>query len=548
MPQGLTDFPYAWQSDMPLSRCTNNRLMPLFANARQFAALLILAVIGLVVGCNDTGPPRTGSDVSSHSIDRSVSSTVTRNIVAFCGDCHPMPDPGDFPRQAWRDEVRRGFDFYYASGRTDLAVPIKSDVLEYFTSKAPEYLSLPAAEPVDTAWAKGFDQHQITIPGIDDAAVSFVGVVDAGVALGRGIVFTDMQGGGVYFCKVSADGEVSMPIEIGNAGHPAAVRVSDWDQDGLVDFLVADLGSFLPADHKRGRVVWFQQRSDRPGQFHTHILQDEIGRVASIEVADFNGDSQLDLLVAEFGWQSTGSIFWLQRSSTGHPLEGLVKHTIDSRAGAIHLPVVDLNGDGAPDFIALISQHHERIEAMINDGMGNFQSELIYAAPSPSYGSSGIELVDIDGNGRIDVLYTNGDSFDSFLLKPVHGVKWLENRGEYPFTLHELGVMPGAHRAVIGDVDGDGQKEIVAGAFIPHELLKAQRPQGAEALVVWKQSDNGQFSKHVVSHDNSTHAALTVADLNGDGRDDLVIGNFRQGGGTAGAAITVWIAKALGTD
>lgn len=507
------------------------------------ARLLASVAIGLSAGCKDNAARQSSLEGISQGDVLSNSLATDNDIVKFCGNCHPMPLPEAFPRSAWRDEVRRGFDFYYASGRTDLTVPIQADVLQYFSSRAPEQLNLVVAEPVDASWAEKFHQYAIHIPGIDLASISNVSVVNAGEPLGRGIVFADMNHGGVYFVALAADGKPAAPLEIGNAGNPAAVRAFDWDQDGLVDFLVADLGSYLPADHKRGRVVWFQQRRDAPGSFQPHVLQDNVGRVSSVEVADFDCDGQNDLLAAEFGWQTTGSIFWLQRAITGHPLEGLKKHTIDTRAGTIHLPIIDINADGAPDFVALISQHHERIEAMINDGQGRFHSELIYAAPDPSHGSSGIELVDFDGNGQVDVLYTNGDSFDSFLLKPMHSVRWLENRGTFPYQDHELGAMPGAHRAVAGDLDGDGRLEVIAGAFIPQELLKLQRKDGAEALVIWKHSDEGKFYKHVLSQDHCNHASLAVADLNGDSRNDLIIGNFRQSGGIPGEAITVWIAK-----
>jgi hypothetical protein len=307
--------------------------------------------------------------------------------------------------------------------------------------------------------------------------------------------------------------------------------------------LVADLGSFLPADHDQGRVVWLKQTSGSQPDFQMHTLWSGLGRVASIEVADFNGDGRQDLLVAEFGWQTTGSIFWLERPATESSSAAMAKHIIDARAGAIHVPVVDINGDGAPDFIALISQHHERIEAMINDGHGRFHNELIYAGPDPSFGSSGISLVDFNGNGRTDILYSNGDVFDSFILKPAHGVRWLENQGAFPFKVHELGSLPGAHRALAGDFDGDRQKEIVAGAFVPYELSKRQQPKGAEALVLWKRDGHGGYTRHVLSRDPSTHAAIGVADLSGNGRSDLIVGHFREGDASEGPALTVWFAK-----
>ena len=88
------------------------------------------------------------------------------------------------------------------------------------------------------------------------------------------------------------------------------------------------------------------------------------------------------------------------------------ERTIDQRHGAVNLPTYDLDGDGDLDFVALLSQEHEVVEAFINDGKASFHRELIWAAPDPAYGSSGLELVDLDGDGDQDVLMTNGDSFD----------------------------------------------------------------------------------------------------------------------------------------
>ena len=65
----------------------------------------------------------------------------------------------------------------------------------------------------------------------------------------------------------------------------------------------------------------------------------------------------------------------------------------------------------------------------------------------------------------MDVLLTHGDTFDDFVLKPYHGVIWLENTGTFPFVEHRLATLPGAQRAQAADLDGDGDLDIVASAL-----------------------------------------------------------------------------------
>ncbi len=196
---------------------------------------------------------------------------------------------------------------------------------------------------------------------------------------------------------------------------------------------------------------------------------------------------------------------------------------IDGRTGTITVPPVDLNGDGRPDFIALISQQHEQVIAFLNLPEG-FKTETIYAAPHPNWGSSGMDVVDLDGDGDLDVLMAHGDSLDDGILKPYHGIEWLENRGAYPFVAHTLATLPGVHPVKAVDLDGDGDLDVVAASFEP---LADPRETAAFPSVVWlEQTTRGRFVRHTLETGRPYHATLDAADFDRDGDVDLAVGNL----------------------
>ena len=333
------------------------------------------------------------------------------------------------------DEAKKGFDFYHQSRRTDLTPPALQVVVEYFRTRAPETLVVPKPESFPGADRVRFRPTETAIPRTNGTskppAISFVSRWNRVSDPFPDLLINDMAGGGLY--RWSPRTSEHAPQLIARLRNPAAASFCDLDGNGKPDLVVADLGSFNPADHDQGRAVWLPDVDDEQQSQEGLPLCENLGRVADVQPADFDGDGDTDLVVAEFGWHKTGRVLWLRNDGDARSPK-FIPVVLDSRPGAIHVPVVDLNQDGRPDFVALISQEFETIEAFFNKGDGVFEKHRVYAADDPAFGSSGIQLVDMDGDGDQDILYANGDTFDSALIKPYHGIQWLENTGTFPFA------------------------------------------------------------------------------------------------------------------
>jgi hypothetical protein len=457
-------------------------------------------------------PPSRDATASREEVERT------------CGTCHAFPPPELFPRDLWKREVERGFNFL-AKGAIPPTTPSMASVVAYFEHNAP--VELPVLDPtVSPAIRPGrFEcKGYQAVEERSAPAIAHVQFVQLSKKQKLDVLACDMGNGKVYLLKPYQP-EAKLRVVTDAVRYPAHAGVADLDHDGIADLVIAELGSETSTDDRVGGVFWLKGAPD--GSYKPLIVANGLGRVADVQAADFDGDGDLDLIVAEFGFLATGGILLLENRTTDYDKPVFIPSMVDPRHGGIHVPVADLNGDGRPDFVALISQEHETVVAFLNAGERRFRPEVIYVAPHPAFGSSGIQLVDLDGDGDLDVLLTNGDSMDSPMLRPYHGVQWLENQGSYPFRYHHLTALYGAQRAVAADLDGDGDQDIVVACFLPEsDYQDRRRKMNLDAIIVLEQIGPGRFVRNSLETVTCDHVACDLGDFDGDGKVDLVTGNF----------------------
>lgn len=210
------------------------------------------------------------------------------------------------------------------------------------------------------------------------------------------------------------------------------------------------------------------------------------------ELADIDGDGELDLVVAE----TVGQLLVLHGSGSGSFAQG---DEVPSGSEPVGLAVGRL-GDGA-DLDVVVGSG-----AMLYTALGDGGS--VSAGPtSPTIGDvMGLALADFDGDDVTDVAFTvDGAGWQGVALQ--RGV------GEGGFQEQEStsGLLPGARGLAAGDFDGDGTVDV------------AYASQPSDVIGVLLGTGGGSFRAELAAPTGSGPYVLHADDLDGDGRDEILV-------------------------
>jgi hypothetical protein len=273
----------------------------------------------------------------------------------------------------------------------------------------------------------------------------------------------------------------------------------------------------------------------------------------SMAVADVNGDSNPDLVVANEYTDNGGSVGVLLGNGDGTFQSAATYAT--GGAYPYSVAVADVNGDGKPDLVVAnqcadsTCATNGTVAVLLGNGDGTFQTAVAYS--SGGYIPVSVVVADVNGDGKPDLLVGNQCESNSTCANGgMVGVLLGKGDGTFQSSVSygaggfDRGTLVGE---AVGDVNGDGKPDLVVADC--GGWCEQQNADGSIGILLG--NGDGTFQSAIV-YDSGAPAAESVAvmDVNGDGKPDVLVANSfteYKNGGSGDGTVGVLINTSLGS-
>tara|TARA_R110002096_G_scaffold273422_9_gene467277 strand:- start:15045 stop:17480 length:2436 start_codon:yes stop_codon:yes gene_type:complete len=277
------------------------------------------------------------------------------------------------------------------------------------------------------------------------------------------------------------------------------LKIADLDGDGKLDIIAAGRWT------KNVRIYWNKSTlGSKPklaGGWKKHVVWKGRG-VNGASAGDFNGDGKMDIAFSKSGGPSA-----MVLAPDWRYVE------LYAKKGGIHSTNLDVDGDGDPDFIG--GDRH--VFWLENPGGAEAEKgDWTYRVVDGDItGVHHVLEADVNQDGKIDLIANEfnpnspvGDSIMWYETPSDVDAEWKR----HIFAKGDAG--GGSHYMGIGDLDGDGDNDITAGA-------KGKPFLNGNWFAWWENTGEETWKKHVLAIEETAATCAMPADLDGDGDLDV---------------------------
>ncbi|RDB04074.1 FG-GAP repeat domain-containing protein [Runella aurantiaca] len=444
-----------------------------------------------------------------------------------CGGCHLFPDPNLLPKTVWEKDVlpymalRLGLDEDLKKTRklnaNDLKVkgtqPLISQedwqkIKDYYLDLAPKRLTPLVSSQKATLIEKQFEIRPLFSPIEQEMAnVTCVRIDEAN----KGVYVADEVNRTVWL--MNAEGKALKRF----GGQPAVSDLQFLDASHQ-NLLVTYIGETVKVTYNANGYAQTVNMGKKSAN-NASLLLTKLLRPTQTIQQDMDSDGQPELITCEFGVIEGKFSVWKRNVAGTYEAK-----VLSATPGALRTVVVDWNKDGMPDLMTLFAQGDERIVLYLNKGNLKFEEKTLLRFP-PVFGSSYFDVVDLNKDGQLDIVYTCGDNADlSVIFKPYHGLYVFENQGKGGFSQSYFYPIDGAYKVAPADVDADGDLDLVSIAFYDDIDTNPQ------TNVLYFENQKGKFKPWSIPIGRMGRwLTLDTGDIDGDGDIDFALGSHPLG-------------------
>ncbi len=292
---------------------------------------------------------------------------------------------------------------------------------------------------------------------------------------------------------------------------PGSVIAADFDEDGILDLAAATGGFFA------GSLTVLT--GDGTGGFGAPLVMPTDDSTSNLVAADFDEDGHLDVAVSNEGL-FTISLFFGDGSGQFTTAQSLAPGP-----GPTRLVSADVDEDGHLDLVALCVDYPEEFIAIhFGDGAGGFSliPQRVDWSRGPFECGEDLTLGDLDGDGHLDIAVVQSDVIaNATTVSVLLG----DGTGSFgPDRDFPSGMSSAVQRIVSGDWDADGRVDLAVSIY-----------NGVVAVLLG--TGTGRFRAPTFVPSDGYTRSIAAADLDLDGREDLVVTNNEEQFDTGNALI-----------